>query len=98
MSGYQAKLDWKYRDTPTEKDANRWEGGILNNSLNITNLLTRVQILEDALFMNIAHNKFEEDLATLNDVTVTKGWFDQTNQRLVGPSGIILDGFGGAYE
>lgn len=95
---YNAKLDWKYGDTPTENDANRWEAGILNNDLQITNLITRVQILEDALFSDIAHNKFEEDFATLDDVTVTKGWYDQTNQRLVGPSGIILDGFGGAYE
>jgi hypothetical protein len=96
--GYNAKLNWKYGDTPTENDANRWEAGILNNDLQITNLITRVQILEDALFSDIAHNKFEEDLSTVDDVIVTKGWYDQTNQRLVGPSNIILDGFGGAYE
>lgn len=95
---YEAKTNWKYGDTPTENDANRWESGILNNDLRIINLITRVQVVEDALFTNIAHNKFEEDLATINDVTVTKGWFDTTNQRLVGPSGIILNGFGGAYE
>lgn len=95
---YSAKLNWKYGDTPTENDANRWEAGILNNDLQITNLITRVQIIEDALFSDIAHNKFEEDLSTPDDVIVTKGWYDQTNQRLVGPAGIILDGFGGAYE
>lgn len=95
---YTAKLNWKYNDTPTENDANRWEKGILNNYLSIVNLTTRVQKVEDALFSDIAHNKFEEDLATVDDVTVTKGWFNQLYQRLEGPNGIILDGFGGAYE
>lgn len=95
---YQAKLNWQYGDTPTEGDANRWERGILNNDLSIINLTTRVQAIEDALFSNIAHNKFEEDLANLDDVNVTKGWFNETYQRLEGPNGIILEGFGGAYE
>lgn len=95
---YQAKLDWEYADTPTEGDANRWERGILDNYLSIVNLITRVQKVEDALFSDIAHNKFEEDFANIDDVSVTKGWFNETYQRIEGPNGIILDGFGGAYE
>lgn len=95
---FQAKLNWKYSETPTENDANRWEKGILDNDLNIINLTTRIQAVEDALFSNIAHNKFEEDFATLDDVNVTKGWYNETYQRIEGPNGIILDGFGGAYE
>ncbi|MGG4449665.1 hypothetical protein [Brevibacillus porteri] len=95
---YEAKLDWKYADTPTENDANRWEQGILDNNLSIINLTTRLQAVEDALFSNIAHNKFEEDFSNLNDLVVTKGWFNETYQRIEGPNGMILDGFGGAYE
>jgi hypothetical protein len=95
---FQAKLDWKYNDTPTENDANRWERGILENDLRIISLTTRLQAVEDALFSNIAHNKFEEDFSTLDDVQVTKGWYNETYQRIEGPNGIILEGFGGAYE
>lgn len=95
---FNAKLNWKYGDTPTENDANRWEKGILDNSVALTNVITRLQIVEDALFSNIAHNKFEVNFSDLDGLTVTRGWYDQTNQRLVGPAGIILNGFGGAYE
>ncbi|MEH6940767.1 hypothetical protein [Bacillus sp. JJ722] len=87
---YQAKLDWTPDDPVTEHDINRWEKGILNNSLLSTenrvlsnSMNIRLTALENSFANNFPNNQFVEDLVTLNDVIVTRGIYDAANGRLV---------------
>lgn len=87
---YDAKLDWIY-DTPVmETDINRWEQGILDAHLlldshqaSLSNLEIEIKAVKDALFNNFTDNVFFENFAHLNDVIVTRGWYDEANKKLV---------------
>lgn len=87
---YQAKLDWQGDDPVMETDINRWEKGIDDahklldqHSAAIAALQIEVQTVKDALFNNFTGNVFFENFVTLHDVTLTEGWYDETNKRLV---------------
>ncbi|NME99990.1 hypothetical protein [Aneurinibacillus aneurinilyticus] len=87
---YNPKLDWKYNDDVTESDANRWERGIYDAHLMLSEhaaaiaaLQIDVKSVKDALFNNFTDNIFTENLDTLNDVLVISGWYDEVNKRLV---------------
>jgi len=95
---YTAKLDWRYKETPTENDANRWERGILDAHLDNQSIQNRLKLVEDALFLNIAKNRFEVNFVDLDGLILEEGWYDQENQRIVGVDGDYLTGFGGAFE
>ncbi|MCR8985709.1 hypothetical protein NW801_11740 [Brevibacillus laterosporus] len=87
---YNPKLDWNYDDPVTETDINRWEKGIDDahklleqNTVAISALQIDVKTIKDAVFNNFTDNVFFENFATLNDITLTDGWYDEANKRLV---------------
>lgn len=87
---YQAKLDWKYDDTPTESDVNRWEKGIRDANTaaddygwRIASLETRIQTLEDAVLNDFRNNLFKVSFNNPVGVKIKRGWFDPANARLV---------------
>lgn len=86
---YQAKIDWKYSDPVTEQDINRWEQGIADAhaqlaqlSTDVNNLKTRVYTLEGILPENFIHNKFDDDLSTINAIQVIRGYYNAAETRL----------------
>jgi len=87
---FQAKLDWKYEDTPTEDDANRWEQGISeavtaveDHGPRLASLETRVKTLEDAVLNDFKNNRFTVSFANPAGVKIQRGWFDPANARLM---------------
>ncbi|MCR8939857.1 hypothetical protein O0555_21385 [Brevibacillus laterosporus] len=87
---YDARLDWEFEDDITEGDVNRWEKGIDDahkllekHTVAISALQIDVKTIKDAVFNNFTDNVFFENFATLNDITLTEGWYDEANKRLV---------------
>ncbi|MBA4533010.1 MULTISPECIES: hypothetical protein [Brevibacillus] len=87
---YNPKLDWNYDDPVTETDINRWEKGIDDahklleqHTVAISALQIDVKTIKDAVFNNFTANVFFENFSTLNDITLTDGWYDEANKRLV---------------
>ncbi|OAJ75179.1 hypothetical protein AYJ08_06080 [Brevibacillus sp. SKDU10] len=87
---YNARLDWEFEDDITEGDVNRWEKGIADahkileqHTVAISALQIDVKTIKDAVFNNFTDNVFFENFATLDDITLTEGWYDEANKRLV---------------
>ncbi|WPS88850.1 hypothetical protein SMD22_07835 [Brevibacillus halotolerans] len=87
---YNARLDWEFEDDITEGDVNRWEKGIDDahklleqHTVVISALQIDVKTIKDAVFNNFTDNVFFENFATLDDITLTEGWYDEANKRLV---------------
>ncbi|MGG1444997.1 hypothetical protein ABE354_23690 [Brevibacillus laterosporus] len=87
---YSARLDWEFEDDITEGDVNRWEKGIDDahklleqHTVAISALQIDVKTIKDAVFNNFTDNVFFENFATLDDITLTEGWYDEANKRLV---------------
>ncbi|ERM19937.1 hypothetical protein [Brevibacillus laterosporus] len=87
---YNARLDWEFEDDITEGDVNRWEKGIDDahklleqHTVAISALQIDVNTIKDAVFNNFTDNVFFENFATLDDITLTEGWYDEANKRLV---------------
>ncbi|MED0672113.1 hypothetical protein P4S95_18205 [Aneurinibacillus aneurinilyticus] len=87
---YEPKLNWKDNDDVTETHIIRWERGIYDAHLllsqygaAISALQIDVKSIKDALFNNFTDNIFTENLDTLTDVLVISGWYDEVNKRLV---------------
>ncbi|ATO51043.1 hypothetical protein P4V86_15205 [Brevibacillus laterosporus] len=87
---FNARLDWEFEDDITEGDVNRWEKGIDDahklleqHTVAISALQIDVKTIKDAVFNNFTDNVFFENFATLDDITLTEGWYDEANKRLV---------------
>lgn len=68
---------------------NHMEDGILNAHseliylANIINMLeTKVKLLEDSLINNMPHNNFHEHFASVNDVIIIDGIYDETYKKI----------------
>ncbi|GED14896.1 MULTISPECIES: hypothetical protein [Aneurinibacillus] len=84
------KFDWTFDTDVTEYDILRWEHGIYDAHLMLSEhaaaiaaLQIDVKSVKDALFNNFTDNIFTENLDTLTDVQVISGWYDEVNKRLV---------------
>lgn len=87
---FDPKLDWKPKTPVPETDIIRWERGIYEAHLLleqhaaiISSLQTENKAIKDALFNNFTDNVFFENFVNLNDITVTRGWYDEVNKKLV---------------
>ncbi|MED1913327.1 hypothetical protein P4V40_22055 [Brevibacillus laterosporus] len=49
----------------------------------ISALQIDVKTIKDAVFNNFTDNVFFENFAALDDITLTEGWYDEANKRLV---------------
>ncbi len=86
---YNAKMDWKQDDPVTEVDINRWEQGIADAhaaiavlTADVSNLKTRVNVIESTLPENFLHNHFKDDLSTIIGIKVIRGYYNKAQSRL----------------
>lgn len=60
------------------------QGNVVNrHEVCISTLQTELQAVKDALFNNFTDNVFFENFVDLNDIIVTRGWYDEVNKKLV---------------
>ncbi|MGG1662873.1 hypothetical protein [Brevibacillus sp. NRS-1366] len=86
---YDAKTDWGYDDDVTEHDINRWERGIEDAHVaiailtaDVSNLKTRMNVLESTLPENFLYNHFKDDLSTIDGIKVIRGYYNEAQSRL----------------
>ncbi len=86
---YNAKMDWKQDDPVTEVDINRWEQGIADAhaqiavlTADVSNLKTRMNVIESTLPENFLYNHFKDDLSTISGIKVIRGYYNEAQSRM----------------